>query len=376
MYNKYGDSMNVNLLKNEENMPMYATKSSDGVRLKEFKEDIRPNYFRDIDKIIYSHCYSRYIDKTQVFSFKNNDHITKRIIHVQLVSKIARTIGRALNLNEDLIEAISLGHDVGHVPFGHVGESILNEISLKYLDEPFKHNVQSVRNLMVLENNGKGINLCVQVLDGILCHNGEKLQKIYNYKHKTTEEFIKEYNKCYTKEKFDLVPMTLEGCVVRLSDVIGYLGRDIEDAITLGIIDKEDIPINIRKKLGENNSSIISLIINDVIINSINKPYIKLSDEYYNLMNELLDFNYKNIYAKAYTNDEKNKIKEMFNDIYKSYLTDLETNNINSSICKVFLNEINEEYKNNTSNERIVIDYISGMTDDFFVNECKIENKK
>ena len=369
MYNKYGDSMNVNLLKNEENMSMYATKSSDGVRLKEFKEDIRPNYFRDIDKIIYSHCYSRYIDKTQVFSFKNNDHITKRIIHVQLVSKIARTIGRALNLNEDLIEAISLGHDVGHVPFGHVGESILNEISLKYLDEPFKHNVQSVRNLMVLENNGKGINLCVQVLDGILCHNGEKLQKIYNYKHKTIEEFIKEYNKCYTKEKFDLVPMTLEGCVVRLSDVIGYLGRDIEDAITLGIIDKEDIPINIRKKLGENNSSIISLIINDVIINSINKPYIKLSDEYYNLMNELLDFNYKNIYAKAYTNDEKNKIKEMFNDIYKSYLTDLETNNINSSICKVFLNEMNEEYKNNTSNERIVIDYISGMTDDFFVNE-------
>ena len=316
MYNKYGDSMNVNLLKNEENMSMYATKSSDGVRLKEFREDIRPNYFRDIDKIIYSHCYSRYIDKTQVFSFKNNDHITKRIIHVQLVSKIARTIGRALNLNEDLIEAISLGHDVGHVPFGHVGESILNEISLKYLDEPFKHNVQSVRNLMVLENNGKGINLCVQVLDGILCHNGEKLQKIYNYKHKTTEEFIKEYNKCYKKEKFDLVPMTLEGCVVRLSDVIGYLGRDIEDAITLGIIDKEDIPINIRKKLGENNSSIISLIINDVIINSINKPYIKLSDEYYNLMNELLDFNYKNIYAKAYTNDEKNKIKEMFNDIY------------------------------------------------------------
>ena len=369
MYNKYGDSMNVNLLKNEENMSMYATKSSDGVRLKEFKEDIRPNYFRDIDKIIYSHCYSRYIDKTQVFSFKNNDHITKRIIHVQLVSKIARTIGRALNLNEDLIEAISLGHDVGHVPFGHVGESILNEISLKYLDEPFKHNVQSVRNLMVLENNGKGINLCVQVLDGILCHNGEKLQKIYNYKHKTTEEFIKEYNKCYTKEKFDLVPMTLEGCVVRLSDVIGYLGRDIEDAITLGIIDKEDIPINIRKKLGENNSSIISLIINDVIINSINKPYIKLSDEYYNLMNELLDFNYKNIYAKAYTNDEKNKITEMFNDIYKSYLIDLETNNINSSICKVFLNEMNEEYKNNTSNERIVIDYISGMTDDFFVNE-------
>ena len=369
MYNKYGDSMNVNLLKNEENMSMYATKSSDGVRLKEFREDIRPNYFRDIDKIIYSHCYSRYIDKTQVFSFKNNDHITKRIIHVQLVSKIARTIGRALNLNEDLIEAISLGHDVGHVPFGHVGESILNEISLKYLDEPFKHNVQSVRNLMVLENNGKGINLCVQVLDGILCHNGEKLQKIYNYKHKTTEEFIKEYNKCYKKEKFDLVPMTLEGCVVRLSDVIGYLGRDIEDAITLGIIDKEDIPINIRKKLGENNSSIISLIINDVIINSINKPYIKLSDEYYNLMNELLDFNYKNIYAKAYTNDEKNKIKEMFNDIYKSYLTDLETNNINSSICKVFLNEMNEEYKNNTSNERIVIDYISGMTDQYAIDK-------
>src|SRR5574344_2319995 len=167
------------MLKNELYLKEYACLNKDAIHLKEYKEDIRPSYFRDVDRIINSTAYTRYLDKTQVFSLVNNDNVTKRIVHVSLVSKLARTIGRALSLNEDLIEAIALGHDLGHVPFGHVGERILNDISLKYDEGYFMHNVQSVRELMVLENDGEGKNICVQVLDGILCHNGEFELKEY-----------------------------------------------------------------------------------------------------------------------------------------------------------------------------------------------------
>ena len=171
--------MNIknNMLKYEKNLNKYASKDKDAIRLNPIKEDIRPNYFRDIDRIIHSLSYTRYSDKTQVFSNNENDHISRRIIHVQLVNKIARTIGRALKLNEDLIEAIALGHDLGHVPFGHTGERILNKISIENNEGIFMHNVQSVRTLMHIENKGLGRNITIQVLDGILCHNGEKLLK-------------------------------------------------------------------------------------------------------------------------------------------------------------------------------------------------------
>ena len=162
----------TNFLLKESNLSKYATKSCDAIRLQPISEDIRPNFFRDIDRIIHSLSYSRYSDKTQVFSYKENDHISKRMIHVQLVSKVARTIGRALNLNEDLIEAIALGHDIGHTPLGHEGEYILDEISQRELGETFAHNVQSVRHCMYVENKGQGLNLSIQVLDGIMCHNG------------------------------------------------------------------------------------------------------------------------------------------------------------------------------------------------------------
>ena len=176
------DSLNIikeNLLKKEENLSKYACKSSDAIRLYPKEEDIRPAFFHDIDTIIHSNSYARYMGKTQVYSFKNNDHISKRMLHVQLVSKIARTIGRCLNLNEDLIEAIGLGHDIGHTPIGHVGEKYLNEISMKELGIPFMHNLQSVRNYMYLEREGTGSNLTIQVLDGMMCHNGEKLEQVY-----------------------------------------------------------------------------------------------------------------------------------------------------------------------------------------------------
>ena len=195
--------MNIkdNMLMYENNLNEYASKNKDAVRLEKLKEDIRGEYYRDIDRIIHSLSYTRYSDKTQVFSNNSNDNITHRIIHVQLVSKIARTIGRALKLNEDLIEAISLGHDLGHVPFGHVGEDILNEISLEHNKKYFMHNIQSVRNLIIVENNGLGKNITIQVLDGILCHNGEKLLKKYTYKEKTKQDFLNDYNNSYKNKK-------------------------------------------------------------------------------------------------------------------------------------------------------------------------------
>ena len=181
------------MLSNEQSLNYYACKDKDAIRLKEETKDIRPEYFRDIDRIIWSNSYFRYMDKKQVFTVKENDHISRRMSHVQMVSKIARTIGRALSLNEDLIEAISLGHDLGHVPFGHLGETYLNELSNKYNEGIFMHNVQSVRNLMNLEKNSMGLNLTIQVLDGILCHNGELILDKYSPVKKTKEEFIKDY---------------------------------------------------------------------------------------------------------------------------------------------------------------------------------------
>ena len=248
------DIIKKNMLKNETLVNNFATLNKSAIRIhkQNSSKDIRGEFFRDIDRIIYSLSYTRYADKTQVFSLINNDNISRRFIHVQLVSKIARTIGRSLNLNEDLIEAIALGHDIGHVPFGHAGEKILNTLSQKCLNEYFMHNIQSVRTFMNLEKNGDGNNLTIQVLDGIMCHNGEKLLQKYEPQNKTVTTFLEEYNACYHDITIanQLVSMTLEGCVVRISDVIGYIGKDIEDAVMLGLINRNDIPLGseYRKK--------------------------------------------------------------------------------------------------------------------------------
>lgn len=350
----------------------YACLDDYAYRLNNEQEDIRTPFFRDIDRIIYSLSYLRYIDKTQVFSNNNNDHVSKRIIHVQFVSKIARTIGRMLNLNEDLIEAASLGHDLGHAPFGHLGESILNEICIRENLGYFSHNVQSVRMLMNLENNGCGRNITVQVLDAILCHNGEKLQKKYEYKHKTKEEFLNEYYACYNDKKTlnNLTPMTLEGCVVRICDVIGYVGRDLEDGIRLGLIIEEDIPKEVKDTLGKNNRQIINTIVLDIIKNSKDKPYIMMSDKIFHALNILLDFNYHNIYYMACTKEEVENYKNMFNSLYQFYLNEIDSKNKNSDIYTHFLNGMSYDYITKTSSKRIVIDYISGMTDDYFKKKC------
>ena len=360
-----------NMIKGEKLLGDAATRSSEAIRLYEIDEDFRPAFYRDIDRIIYSLSYERYMDKTQVFTNVKNDHISKRMIHVQLVSKIARTIGRALNLNEDLIEAIALGHDIGHVPFGHKGESILNDLSIKYGEGNFYHNVQSVRNLMFLENNGKGANLCIQTLDGIMSHNGEIVINRYEPVKKSVDEFLKEYTDSYFNP--DIVkkqrPMTLEGCVVRISDVIGYLGRDVEDAIRLGKIKKEDLPDSVINLLGSRNGEMVDTIIINIINNSIGKKYIEISPSIFKAINDLKDFNYKNIYLRTESDDELKHIKFMFEYLFETYLNDLNKENKNSNIYKVFLNDMDYNYLVNTSKTRMVIDYIAGMTDEYFIRE-------
>lgn len=360
----------------EDNLSKYACLDKDSIRMSECVSDFRPNYFRDIDRIIHSLAYSRYMDKTQVFTKQKNNHITKRMLHVQLVSKIARTIGRALSLNEDLIEAIALGHDIGHVPYGHEGEKFLNEISLNAGQGYFLHNVQSVRTFMNLEKSGNGSNLSVQVLDGILCHNGEEFLQKYEYKEKNIEQFLNDYKACYKDKKnnANIMPMTLEGCVVRVSDGIAYLGRDIEDAIRLDIIKQSDLPLSIAEVLGKNNKEIINTIIVDIIENSIDKPYISLSKKIYDAMNELKSFNYKNIYHKSNESEDLANAREMFETLFEKNLEYLKTNDTSKDIFKVYLKDMSEDYIQNNSKERIVIDYIAGMTDEFFVfqyNKCK-----
>ena len=345
-----------------------ACLNKDAIRLHDEPEDIRPPYFHDTDRIIYSLAYSRYINKTQVFTNTENDNVTRRSTHVQLVSKIARTIGRALGLNEDLIEAASLGHDIGHTPFGHAGEAILNEISLRVGEGYFNHNIQSVRKLEFIENKGSGLNLTMQVVDAIMCHNGELELECYRPRKKTFQDVLNEYTKTYHEKDANtsLIPCTLEGCVVRISDIISYVGRDIEDALRLHIITKNDLPKDIMETTGYTNKEIVNYFIRDVITNSFGKDYIKMSKEAFENLKKLKKFNYEHIYSKANSEETLNKWHDMMETVFAKSLRDLNEENETSDIYIYFYKYMNDDYKKNTTKERVVIDYISGMTDRFF----------
>ena len=367
------------MLTNEKILSEYACKSEQGIKLHEEAEDIRPVFFRDIDKIIHSQAYTRYIDKTQVYSFIENDHITHRVLHVQLVAKIARTIGRALRLNEDLIEAIALGHDVGHSPFGHAGEKFLDNIARRENIGYFCHNAQSVKTLKDLEN----LNITVQSLDGMLSHNGEILLNKYQPNtSKSKEQFLDEFQKIFSIEDYSkkIRPMTLEGCVVRLSDIIAYIGRDIEDAIIVGSIKREDVPKDITNILGDNNSDIVNTLILDVIKNSIDKPYLTFSENTFECLIKLKNWNYEHIYSSKEATKNLDILEKAFNDLFYNYLEKLETKQMGSvsknlthseTLLYNFVNNRSSEYMKNTDIRRIVIDYISGQTDKFFLKECK-----
>lgn len=367
----------INNLKRElRTFSKYACLSKSAIRVNEEKipdkQNIRPAFFHDTDKIIHSLAYTRYIDKTQVFYLFENDHITHRVLHVQLVSKIARVIGRALMLNEDLIDAISLAHDLGHVPYGHNGESKLNELTLKAGNEYFCHNAQSVRALNHIENNGKGLNLTLQVLDGILCHNGELMLPKYepNYT-KTQQQFLQEYNLCWTEKGSSkkIIAMSLEGCVMRISDVIAYIGRDLEDAITLGLIKREDIPDIVRNTIGDNNTDIINSIVLDIINNSFGKNYIQLSDDIFEAIDSFYNFSKVHIYGNPKKTTQDKKIGNMFDLLFEKYYEDIESNKKETSISTFYLQQKSNDYLTNVPTFRIVSDYIAGMTDNFFNKE-------
>ena len=371
-----------NLQRERMTLSRYACKNNKGVRKYSDREkipdrgNIRPTFFHDTDKIMHSRAYSRYIDKTQAFYLFENDHITHRVLHVQLVSKIGRVIGRSLKLNEDLIEAISLGHDLGHVPYGHDGEHILNKLCTDSCNAIgcFCHNAQSVRLLMELEQKGKGLNLTLQILDGILAHNGEILSSIYKPEYgKTFEKFEEEYRKCFEEENYSkkIRPMTLEGCVVRISDIIAYIGRDIEDAITVNLIKRDMIPPDISRILGSSNDKIVNNLVLDLIKNSYDKEFLAFSNKIYLALEKLKKFNKDNIYMNPKINTESEKIKNMYKQLFTRYQRDLVDKSKNSYITQ-FLRSMDKNYRKNTVPKRQVIDCIAGMTDDFFNNQFDI----
>jgi dGTPase len=331
----------------------------------------RQNFSLDADRILHSLAYSRYIDKTQVFYLIKNDHITHRVLHVQLVSKVSRTIGRLLALNEDLIEAIALGHDIGHTPFGHDGERFLSELCQATGLGHFFHNIQGVRFLEHIERKGRGWNLTLQVLDGILCHNGEIHTRVLSPKRgKTFEDVDREMNGLENDPARDIPPMTLEGCVVRMADTISYVGRDIEDAIRLGLITRKDIPDHCRQVLGDTNGKIVYTLVEDLVSCSLGKDHVSFSEEVSLALMQLKAFNHERIYMNERVKKQTPKIKLMFQLLFEKYLRDLETGNHDSDIDKEFLAGMSSGYQDHTSKAAMVRDFIAGMTDEYFLTQC------
>lgn len=328
----------------------------------------RQAFSADADRVLNSLAFTRYIDKTQVFSLIKNDHITHRVLHVQLVSRVARTIGRYLGLNEDLIEAASLGHDIGHPPFGHDGERFLSRLTREHKAGYFHHNLQSIRFLDKIERGGNGWNLTLQTMDAIACHDGEVFtRQIRPDRERTFQDFDRMLTDCRGKKAFSLTPMTMEGCVVRMADTISYIGRDFEDAIRLGIIKREDIPANCQNILGKTNGTIVHNLVTDLISTSMRQPFIGFSDEVSSALKELKHFNYDRIYFNPKIKAHLLPVEEIFIFLFEKFLNDLEKRNQNSAIFTDFLSGLSETYLETNPNAQIVTDYISGMTDSYFI---------
>ncbi|MEW5801790.1 MAG: HD domain-containing protein [bacterium] len=376
----YQEIIQNNQHREEVTLSPYACKSNQGIRKEPQREkiaddlNVRPVFFHDTDKIIHSQSYSRYIDKAQVFFLFENDHITHRVLHVQFVSKVARVIGRCLRLNEDLIEAIALGHDIGHAPYGHDGEAYLDQICTRSGIGRFYHNLQSVRLLKEIENRGHGLNISLQVLDGIMAHNGEmESQTLRPDYGKTWSSFLEDYHKGFNEKDYykKFRPMTLEGMLVRISDIIAYIGRDIEDAITVRLIRREDLPARVVQILGNRNDTIINTLALDLIENSFNRDYLCFSSKVFEALRELKKFNYQAIYLNPKIKTQNDKIKRMFELLFDRFLRDVKDRQVDSPIFKLFLDNLDPVYFTYTSPERIVIDFISGMTDDFFNHQFR-----
>lgn len=315
-------------LREMEYLSPYATHSKDSLGRKRPEEecDLRPVFQRDRDRILHSKSFRRLKQKTQVFLLPKGDHYRTRLTHTLEVSQNARTIAKALRLNEDLVEAISLGHDLGHTPFGHAGERALNEIC----PLGFRHNEQSVRIVECIEKDGRGLNLTKEVIDGILTH-------------QTVGE-----------------PKTLEGQIVRFSDKIAYVNHDIDDAIRGGILSEMDLPPKYRKILGKSTKERLNTIIHDVIINSMDQPKIQMSEEVAEAMKGLRKFMFENVYHRQSVKREEQKAIEMIKNLYTYYMEHTEM------IPEEF---VRLSVMNGDSKEQIICDYIAGMTDNYAVKK-------
>ena len=280
-------------------------------------------------------------------------------------------MGVIWGLNEDLIEAIALGHDIGHTPFGHDGEKFLSELCRAGGIGDFHHNVQSVQFLDRVERKGRGWNLCLQTLDGILCHDGEVHNQVLKPERNKTFEML-EKEMALKKENLSpqLMPMTLEGCVVRMADTISYIGRDIEDAIRLNMIKRSDLPKEIVDVLGNTNGTIVYHLVTDIINNSFQNTYIAFSRKISEALKRLKDFNLERIYMNPKIKKDTDTIKTLFGILFEKYLDDIENKNRSSVIFKGFLEDMSEDYIQNHRKEEIVRDFIAGMTDQYFLRQC------
>lgn len=334
----------------------------------------RPAYIRDAEKIMNCPYYNRYADKTQVFSLYKNDDITRRALHVQFVSRIARNIGRMLGLNLDLIEAMALGHDIGHTPFGHAGEKYLAELYAENTGRVFLHNLQSIRVLDKIFH----YNISMQTLDGILSHNGEiEMQEYVPQLLGGFEEFDAKFERCCTDRAYanSIMPSTLEGCVVRISDLIAYLGKDRQDAVKANII-SDDSAFDSDSVIGSFNSVMINNLIVNVIENSYGKDRIILSREYFEALGKAKSDNYRLIYrSKEVAAPQEHIFKNMFAKMYKKLLDDVVSQNTSSPIFKhhiYFIGKWSKYYRgedySKTEPNQIVVDYIASMTDDYFID--------
>lgn len=312
-----------------ENLSPYACLSvkSRGRDKEEPQCDIRPVFQRDRDRILHSKSFRRLKSKTQVFLTPLGDHYRTRMTHTLEVSQNARTIAKALRLNEDLVEAIALGHDLGHTPFGHAGEFLLNEI----YEGGFRHNEQSVRIVEKLEKDGEGLNLTWEVRDGIL-----------NHQTRTT-------------------PHTLEGKIVRLSDKIAYVNSDIDDAIRAQILSEDDIPLELRKTLGFNTRERLDHLIHDIIINSADRDDIVMSEEIAEALRDLRIFMFQNVYKNPVAKGEEVKAKTMLKQMYFYYMDHIDQ----------LPDKLLAMLEQGEDKGRVVCDYISGMTDQYAITKFK-----
>lgn len=362
----------------DKNLSPYAVKNFQARRKRKISHSLRGPFARDRDHILYSGSFRRYIGKTQViyFAASFDEQLSNRSIHTLQVSQIARTIGKALKLNLDLIEAIALGHDLGHAPFGHDGEEILKEICRERKLSLFFHNIHSLRIVDRLADACRGMNLTFQVRDGILSHDGEINEKYLKPNRNKSETDLNNYcKKKYLGENAQIIPATLEGCVVRMSDAISYLGQDFEDAIRIGILKRAMLPEEIKKRLGEKNTDIINTLVTNIITNSYDRDEIFYSDDVAERVFKLKNFNIEKIYRNDKLKKKKEKLRTEFNFLLNKFLNDIKNADVNSLIYKewIFNRGTNKgkDYINNNSPEQVVIDFIASMTDRYFYQACK-----